>query len=81
MNNPLAMMFQMMRGSRNPQQILNQMMGNSQLANNPMAKNAMNMLQNGDVQGLQNMAENLAKERGTTVDDVKNNIMQQFGMK
>lgn len=81
MNNPLAMMFQMMRGGRNPQQILNQMMGNSQFANNPMAKNAMNMLQNGDVQGLQNMAENLAKEKGVAVDDVKNNIMQQFGMK
>lgn len=81
MNNPLAMMFQMMRGSRNPQQILNQMMGNSQFANNPMAKNAMSMLQNGDIKGVQNMAENLAKERGTTVDDVKNNIIQQFGMK
>lgn len=81
MNNPLAMMFQMMRGGGNPQQILKQMMGNSQLSNNPMAKNAMNMFQNGDMNGLQKMAENLAKERGTTVDDVKSSIMQQFGMK
>lgn len=81
MNNPLGMMFQMMRGGENPQQILNQMMNNSQFSSNPMAKNAMEMFQKGDMKGLQNMAENLAKERGTTVDDVKNNIMQQFGMK
>lgn len=81
MNNPLGMMLQMMRGGGNPQQILNQMMGNSQFSSNPMAKNAMSMLQNGDVKGLQNMAENLAKERGTTVDDVKSSIMQQFGIK
>lgn len=81
MNNPLGIMFQMMRGGRNPQQILNQMMNNSQFNQNPMAKNAMQMFQSGDMKGLQSMAENLAKERGTTVDDVKNNIMQQFGMK
>lgn len=81
MNNPLGMMFQKMRGGGNPQQILNQMMGNSQFANNPMARNAMSLFRNGDMKGLQNMAENLAKERGTTVDDVKNSIMQQFGMK
>lgn len=81
MNNPLGMMFQMMRGGGNPQQILNQMMNNSQFNQNPMAKNAMQMFQNGDTKGLQSMAENLAKERGTTVDDVKNSIMQQFGMK
>lgn len=81
MNNPLGMMFQMMKGGGNPQQILNQLMNNSQFANNPMAKNAMQMFQNGNMKGLQNMAENLAKERGTTVDDVKNNIMQQFGRK
>lgn len=81
MNNPLGIIFQMMRGGGNPQQIIGQMMNNSQIAQNPMANNAMKMFQNGDMQGLQNMAENLAKERGTTVNDVKNGIMQQFGMK
>lgn len=65
----------------NPQQMIQQMMGNSQIMSNPMAKNAMDMLQKGDMQGLQNMANNLAKERGTTVDDVKNTLMQQFGIK
>lgn len=81
MNNPLGMMFQMMRGGGNPQQIIGQMMNNNQIMQNPMIKNAMQMYQKGDMHGLQNMAENLAKEKGTTVDDVKNSIMQQFGMK
>lgn len=80
MNNPLAMMFQMMRGGGNPQQILNQMMGNSQAMQNPMIRNAMQMYQSGDVAGLNKMAENLAKEKNTTVDEVKNSIMQKFGM-
>lgn len=81
MNNPLGMMLQMMRGGGNPQQILNQMMNNSQAMQNPMIRNAMQMYQKGDSKGLQKIAENLAKERGTTVDAVKNSIMQQFGMK
>lgn len=81
MNNPLGMMFQMMRGGKKPQQIIGHMMNNSQISQNPMANNAMQMFQNGDINGLQNMAEKLAKERGTTVDDVKNGVMQRFGMK
>ena len=77
MMNPL----QFMKAMRNPQEFIQQMMNNSQIMQNPMAKNAMEMYKNGDTQGLQAMAENLAKERGTTVDDMKSQIMAQFGMK
>ena len=66
---------------RSPQQFLQSMIGNSQVMQNPMVKNAMEMYKNGDTQGLQAMAENLAKERGTTVNDMKSQIMAQFGMK
>lgn len=72
--------FQMLAGMKNPQQMVQAMMNNSQLAQNPLMKNALEMYRNGNTQGLQQMAENLAKERGTTVNDVKNSIMQQFGM-
>lgn len=66
----------------NPMQmIINKMMGSPQMQNNPMAKNALEMYRNGDTKGLQNMAENLCRENGTTTEDVKNKIMQQFGMK
>lgn len=74
--NPL----QMLMGMKNPQQMVQMMMNNSQFANNPMMKNALDMYKKGDMQGLQNMAQNLAKERGTSVEDVRNSIMKQFGM-
>ena len=73
--------FQMLGAMKNPQAFIQQMMSNSQVTQNPMVRNAMEMYQNGDTKGLQAMAENLAKERGTTVDDMKSQIMAQFGMK
>ena len=79
--NPLMAIIQMMKGGGNPQAFIQQMMNNSQITQNPIAKSAIQMYQNGDTQGLQTMAENLAKERGTTVDDMKSQIMAQFGMK
>ena len=77
MMNPL----QFVQAMRNPQEFMQKMMKNSQVMQNPMAKNAMEMYKTGDTQGLQAMAENLAKERGTTVNDMKSQIMAQFGMK
>ena len=73
--------FQMLGAMKNPQAFIQQMMNNSKVMQNPIAKNAMEMYQKGDTQGLQAMAENLAKERGATVDDMKSQIMAQFGMK
>ena len=73
--------FQMLGAIKNPQAFIQQMMNNSKVIQNPTAKNAIEMYQNGDTQGLQAMAENLAKERGTTVDNMKSQIMAQFGMK
>lgn len=81
MNPIMAMFGQIMNNGGNPQEMIQHIMGNSQIMSNPMAKNAMDMFRKGDMNGLQSMAENLAKERGTTVDDVKNNLMKQFGMK
>ena len=73
--------FQMLGAMKNPQAFIQQMMNNSQVVQNPMVRSAMEMYQKGDTQGLQAMAENLAKERGTTVNDMKSQIMAQFGMK
>ena len=55
--NPLNI-FQMMKNG-NPQQFLQQMMGNNQIMSNPLIKNAMQMAQNGDMQGVEKMARNL----------------------
>ena len=72
--------FQMLGAMKNPQAFIQHMMNNSQIMQNPMAKNAMEMYQKGDTQGLQAMAENLCKERGTTPQQVQEMIKKQFGM-
>lgn len=76
MMNPL----QFVQAMRNPQEFMHKMIENSQVMQNPMAKNAMEMYQKGDTKGLQSMAENLCKERGTTPQQVQEMIKKQFGM-
>lgn len=74
--NPLNI-FQMMKNG-NPQQFLQQMMGNNQIMSNPMMKNALEMAQKGDMQGIEQMARNLCKEKGLNADDVMNQIKSKF---
>lgn len=76
MNNP----FQMMQAMRNPQTFIQQMMQNSQLANNPIAKNAFEMYQRGDTSGLNELANNLCKERNIEPQKAFNDIKSMFGM-
>lgn len=59
----------------NPMQIISQIMGNKMAQNNPIMGNAISMYQNGDENGLQNLATNLCKERGIDIDKLKNQIM------
>ena len=73
-------LFQMMGLIRNPQAFLNQIQNNSQIMQNPMIKNTMEMYQNGDTKGLQTLAENLCKERGTTPQEMHDMIRKQLGM-
>ena len=76
MINPL----QFMKAMRNPQEFMQNIMNNNEIMKNPIAKNAMEMYKNGDTKGLQAMAENLCKERGTTPQQVQEMIKKQFGM-
>lgn len=76
--NPLNI-FQMMKNG-NPQQFLQQMIGNNQIMSNPLIKNAMQMAQNGDMQGVEKMARNLCNEKGINADDMMNQIKRKFNM-
>ena len=76
MMNPL----QFMKAMRNPHEFMQNIMNNNEIMQNPMARNAMEMYQKGDTKGLQAMAENLAKEQGTTPQQVQEIIKKQFGM-
>lgn len=70
----------LMQAYKNPQQFLQNVMQNSQLMQNPLAKNAIEMYQRGDKDGINKMAENLCKERGLKPDEIINQIKSQFGM-
>lgn len=74
--NPMSF-FQMLKGG-NPQQMVMKMMNNPQMANNPIAKNMLNMAKNGDLQGIEQMGRNIAKERGIDFDKAFNDFKNQF---
>ena len=76
--NPLSI-IQMMK-SGNPQQFMQQIMGNSQIMSNPMMKNTMQMAQNGDIKGVEQMARNLCKEKGLDADEMFNQLKNSLNM-
>lgn len=68
-----------MQAMRNPQAFMQNMMNNSQIMQNPIINNAMQMYQKGDMDGLNKLAENMCKEHNITIEQMKNQIMKQFG--
>lgn len=65
MNNPIAQMMQFARGGGDPMQFLQQFGGQ-----NPIAANLYQSMQGKNPAQLREMANNLAKERGVTIDAV-----------
>lgn len=70
--------IQMLKNMANPQQFMQSIMSNNQIMSNPMAKNALDMAQKGNMQGIEQMARNICKERGLNPDDVMSQIKNQF---
>ncbi len=58
----------------NPQQTINKVLGNT-----PMSNNLIKMINGKDQKGIEQMARNLAKEKGLDADQVFNQIKNQFG--
>ena len=73
-------LLQLFSGIKNPHQFLQSMMNNSQVMGNPMAKNAIDMMQNGDVKGVEQMARNLCREKGVNPDEIMQQMKDKFGM-
>ena len=73
-------MAMLMQAVKNPQQFIQQMIGNSKAMQNPMIKNAIEMYQKGDKDGVNQLAQNLCKEKGISYTDAINQIKSQFGM-
>lgn len=70
--NPLQLVGMLMS---NPKQLINKALGN-----NPMAGNLMQMVSNNDQKGIEQMARNLAKEKGKDPDKLFQEIKSQLGM-
>lgn len=78
MINPM-MLMQMFKGG-NLQQVIMDMM-RRQAGNNPVLGNALNMVENHDAEGLEQLARNLCESNGVNADDMVKQIKSQFGMK
>jgi hypothetical protein len=65
MNNPMLQMISMLQAGKNPSAILNMM-----AQNNPQARQIMQVINGKTPDQLQQMARNIAAERGTTIEDV-----------
>lgn len=70
----------LMQMFQNPQQFVQNIMGNNQIMSNPMAKNAVELMQKGDAQGVEQMARNLCKEKGLNADEVMQQIKSKFNL-
>lgn len=72
MNNAM----QLMQLMKNPQAILQQAMQSG----NPIVKNAIEMYQKGDADGINKLAQNLCHEKGLNMQDIEKQIKSQLGM-
>lgn len=72
--------MQMIQAMKNPQQFLQNIMSNNQIMQNPMMQNAMQMFQNGDTKGMEQLARNLCKEKNINIDEAVKQIRNQIGM-
>lgn len=64
-NNPMMQMAALLRAGRDPKQLLMTL-----AQNNPQVKQLMQMMSGKSPEQLRQMANNIAAERGTTVEDV-----------
>ena len=70
--------FQMLGAMKNPQAFIQQILSNSQVMRNPIAKNIIDMAQKGDVEGIEQMGRNIAKEKGIDFDKAFSDFKKQF---
>lgn len=65
MSNPMMQMMQLLQAGKNPNAILQTM-----AMNNPQVRQVMQMMNGKTSDQLRQMANNMAAERGTTVEDI-----------
>lgn len=74
--NPMQL-IQLIKGGQNPQQLVMNIL-RQQSQNNPILNNAMNLAQGGNTNALQQLARNLAAQRGLDFDKQFTNFRNQL---
>ena len=75
--NPMQI-IQMIKSGSNPQQLI---MSFLQQQNNPMANNLLQMAQNGNTSGIEQIARNICAQKGLDFDKEFNSFKQSLGIK
>ena len=78
MNNTIHMVNMVKQG--NPQQIVMGMLEQRAQQGNPVFKNLLNMVQQGDTQGIETIVRNMAREKGIDFDTEFNAFRRKFGL-
>ena len=68
-NNPMAQIVQMMQGGQNPAAILDMLSGVS-----PQVRQVKDIMRGKSHAELEQMARNMARERGTTIEDIARSL-------
>ena len=74
--NPMQL-IQMIKGGQNPQQLVMNIL-QQQNPNNPILNNAKTLAENGNTSGLEQIARNLAAQRGLDFDKQFANFKKQL---
>ena len=77
--NPQMVQFINMMKNGNPEQIMISMLERS-AQGNPFMGNLLQMAKNRDAAGIENVARNIAKEKGIDYDKEFNSFKQMFGL-
>lgn len=77
-NNPMQFM-QAIRGGQNPQQLMLQML-QQRMGNTPMGQNLMQLAQNNDTAGIEQIARNLCAQRGLDFDQEFSSFKKRLGL-
>lgn len=70
----------LVKAFRNPQVFMQQAMNNSQLMQNEIPRNALEMYISGNMKGLNELADNVCKEKRVNRKKIESEIKSQIGM-
>ena len=70
----------MLNQFNSPHAIVEKVMNNSEFMKNPIAKNTFEMMQKGDSKGLNELADNLCKEKGINRQEFEKQIRKTLGI-